>query len=482
MKLATKLGYGVGQAADGIKTSAFSTFLFFYYNQVLGLSGSLAGTVALLALIVDAITDPMVGQYSDRCQSRWGRRHPFMLVGAIPFALAMIALFSPPDGLGQTGLFVWMLVGSVSVRLMLTLFFVPHLSLGAEMVTDYHQRTSLIGYRVFFSYAGVLATSVIGFAVFFPASEAFSNGMLNPDSYSGFGAFVGIMGCAAMLIAVASTWKLIPQLAKPRFDPEAKSALLAFITVFLTLKQRAFRILFSTTLMFMILAGVTQTLLIYVATYIFEFQPDEMALIASSVVIGIVVAPWLSQWVSLSLDKKRALAVCVVGGALLSTFPFLLYFLGGLQLMSSGEKMLLVFISNGLAQAFFIAYVILLDSMLSDTIDEHELHTARREEGLFFAARSLATKASYGLGTFFAGIALDLIKFPQGASPETVSQSAIDNLAILAGPVSVLLFVMTLLISSRYPLDASRHREIREHISERKQAASAMPGAAPDRV
>ena len=149
MNLLTKLSYGIGQLSDGVKQAAFGTFLFFYYNQVLGLSGSLAGAAALLALLVDAITDPMVGQLSDRFRSRWGRRHQFMLAGALPFGLAMVAIFSPPEGLDQSQLFAWMLIGAITVRLMLTLFFVPHLSLGAELVRDYHGRTSLIGYRVF---------------------------------------------------------------------------------------------------------------------------------------------------------------------------------------------------------------------------------------------------------------------------------------------------------------------------------------------
>src|SRR5210317_1602743 len=199
MKTMLKLGYGVGQTSSGVKNAAFAIFLFFYFNQVLGLSGSLAGMAALLALVVDAITDPMVGQFSDRFHSRWGRRHPFMLAGAIPFGLAIIALFSPPDGLSQMGLFSWMLGGAIAVRLMLTLFFVPHLSLGAEMATDYHGRTSLIGYRVFFTYAGILLISVIGFAVFFPPTEQFSNGMLNKASYPNFGLFCAIMGTSAML-------------------------------------------------------------------------------------------------------------------------------------------------------------------------------------------------------------------------------------------------------------------------------------------
>jgi Na+/melibiose symporter-like transporter len=470
LKIATKLSYGVGQLSDGVKQASFSTFLFFYYNQVLGLPGSLAGMAALLALLVDAITDPMVGQLSDRFHSRWGRRHPFMLAGSIPFGIAIVALFSPPDGLGQMALFAWMLGGAITVRLMLTLFFVPHLSLGAELATDYHGRTSLIGYRVFFTYAGILLTSVIGFAVFFPPTEAFSNGMLNKASYPNFGVFCGVMGSVAMLICVIGTRSEIPNLRRPSSHEGEGSALLAFIDVFRTLKLNSFRVLFISVLIFNTLAGTVQTLLVYVATYVFEFQPEHLAGLASSVVVGIIFASLVAQSLSRRLDKKNALAICVVTGGLFAFSPQVLYFSGVLGSMSITAKFAFIFTVNGISQVFFIAYIILLDSMLSDVIDEHELHSSKREEGLFFAARSFATKASYGLGSFFAGIGLDIIQFPQSASPETVSSDAVLSLAILSGPVMFVLFSATVLVSSRYPLTAARHGEIMRSIEARGTA------------
>lgn len=463
----TKLSYGVGQLSDGVKQASFSTFLFFYYNQVLGLSGSLAGMAALLALLVDAITDPMVGQLSDRFHSRWGRRHPFMLAGSLPFGIAIVALFSPPDGLGQMALFAWMLGGAITVRLMLTLFFVPHLSLGAELATDYHGRTSLIGYRVFFTYAGILLTSVIGFAVFFPPTEAFSNGMLNKASYPGFGLFCGVMGSTAMLICVVGTRSSIPSLRKPSAHNKQGNALLAFIDVFRTLKLNSFRVLFISVLIFNTLAGTVQTLLVYVATYVFEFQPEHLAGLASSVLVGIVFASLVAQSLSRRLDKRNALAICVVVGGIFAFSPQVLYFSGVLGAMSFTAKFAFIFSVNGISQVFFIAYIILLDSMLSDVIDEHELHSSKREEGLFFAARSFATKASYGLGSFFAGIGLDIIHFPQSASPETVPADAVLNLAILSGPIMFVLFSATVLVSSRYPLTAARHRDIMHAIEKR---------------
>jgi Na+/melibiose symporter-like transporter len=471
VKLVTKLSYGVGQLSDGVKQASFSTFLFFYYNQVLGLPGSLAGLAALLALVVDAVTDPMVGQWSDRFNSRWGRRHPFMLAGAIPFGVAIVALFSPPAGLGEMGLFWWMLGGAISVRLMLTLFFVPHLSLGAELVTDYHGRTSLIGYRVFFTYAGVLLTSVAGFALFFPSSEAGGNGMLVRGSYPNFGLFCGVLGSLAMLISVFGTWGAIPHLRKPTGDAPRGHVLLAFVEVFRTLKQNSFRILFISVLVFNTLAGVIATLLVYVATYVFEFKPEHLAGLASSVIVGIIFASSVAQGLARRFDKKNALALCVIAGGLFAFSPQFLYFTGLFEQMSTSNRFAYVFVVNGVSQVFFIAYIILLDSMLSDVIDERELLSGQREEGLFFAARSFATKASYGLGSFFAGVGLDLIRFPRTATPDNVPPEAVLSLAILSGPVLFVLFAATVVISSRFPLTAAKHARIMQEIESRASPA-----------
>jgi Na+/melibiose symporter-like transporter len=473
VNLISKLCYGVGQFSDGVKQASFSTFLFFYYNQVLGLSGSLAGLAALLALAVDAVTDPMVGRWSDRFHSRFGRRHPFMLAGAIPFGVAIVALFSPPVGLGEMGLFCWMLGFAIGVRLMLTLFFVPHLSLGAELMTDYHGRTSLIGYRVFFTYAGILCTSVAGFALFFPSSEAGGNGMLVRASYPYFGLFCGIMGTSAMLISVVGTWSSIPGLRKPGSGSPGGHRLLALVEVFRTLKQHSFRILFISVLVFNTLAGVIATLLVYVATYVFDFRPEQLAGLASSVLVGIIFASQVAQRLARRFDKKNALALCVITGGLFAFSPQFFYFSGLLEHMTSSAKFALVFTVNGISQIFFIAYIILLDSMLSDVIDERELLSGQREEGLFFAARSFATKASYGLGSFFAGVGLDIIRFPRTATPDNVPPEAVLSLAVLSGPVLFVLFAATVVVSSRFPLTAERHARIMRDIEMRAAPAGA---------
>ncbi len=244
--------------------------------------------------------------------------------------------------------------------------------------------------------------------------------------------------------------------------------LLAFVEVFRTLKQNSFRILFISVLVFNTLAGVIATLLVYVATYVFDFKPEQLAGLASSVLIGIIFASNVAQALARRFDKKNALALCVITGGLFAFSPQVLYFGGVLDQMTTSGKFAFVFTVNGISQVFFIAYIILLDSMLSDVIDERELLSGQREEGLFFAARSFATKASYGLGSFFAGIGLDLIHFPRAATPDNVPPEAVLSLAILSGPVLFVLFAATVVISSRFPLTAARHSQIMREIELRR--------------
>ena len=467
MRFSEKLGYGVGQVSDGAKQAAFNTFLLFYYNQVLGLPATLAGLAALISLAFDAITDPMMGQISVRFQSRWGRRHPFMFAGAIPFAIAMYAIFSPPSGLDTMSLFTWMVFWAVTLRLILTVFFVPYLALGAELTNDYHERTSIIGFRVFFTYTAILTLSIIALTTFLKNTEQYPNGMLNPEGYPLLGLMCGLVGAAAMLISTYATRKTIPHLKQSQVIVQKRNPVFAVIDVFKALELRSFRILFSANLLFNIMAGVIQALLIYVATYIYGFDPKYFAVLTLALVISVICAPWIAKIASRKFGKKNTLAISIFFGASIAFSPLILFLIAGLDFMSLNQRLLFVFLTNGVGNAFFIAYVIMIDSMITDTIDENELNTGKREEGLFFAARSFCTKASYGLGAFFAGLSLDIIKFPKQAAPDSVDAGTLMDLAVLAGPVCLLLFLATIIISNRYDLSQQRHQEIIDQITAR---------------
>ena len=131
-----RLGYGVGQLPEGIKSAAFGFYLLFFFNQVLGLSGTLAGIAVFIALCVDALSDPVVGSWSDSTRSRFGRRHPFMYLAAVPFAASFYLLFVPPEGLGTVGLFFWLCGFTMLTRTAMTFYTVPYMALGAELTED----------------------------------------------------------------------------------------------------------------------------------------------------------------------------------------------------------------------------------------------------------------------------------------------------------------------------------------------------------
>ena len=106
----TKFYYGFGSISFGIKNNGFSYFVLFVYSSVLGLPAWMAGLALNLVLVADAITDPLVGYYSDRTRSRWGRRHPFMYAAALPVAITYYFLWTPPDSLTDWQLFSYLLV------------------------------------------------------------------------------------------------------------------------------------------------------------------------------------------------------------------------------------------------------------------------------------------------------------------------------------------------------------------------------------
>ena len=128
LDLKTKFYYGFGSISFGIKNNGFSYFVLFVYSSVLGLPAWMAGLALNLVLIADAITDPLVGYFSDRTRSKWGRRHPFMYAAALPVAITYYFLWTPPDSLTDWELFSYLLFCAIVIRVFITFYEVPSVS------------------------------------------------------------------------------------------------------------------------------------------------------------------------------------------------------------------------------------------------------------------------------------------------------------------------------------------------------------------
>lgn len=493
LTVGTRLAYGLGQLAEGVKTTAFSVFLLFYYNQVLGLSGVAAGIALGIATLVDAITDPLMGSISDNLRHRWGRRHLFMYVSVLPLFVTYALLFMPPAGLGSTGLFLWLLGGSIAVRLAMTLYGVPHMALGAELSPDYRERTAIVAYRNIFSFVGALLVIAGGWGWFFRSQPGFPDGQLNAAQYPAFGVCCGIAAALSVLLSAAGTHRRIPYLVQPRHAPEPLSLGRLRAEMRDALTNPSFRALFFGVVLLFITRGVEQGLGIYMLTHFWLVSPAQILSIQGASLAGLVVGT--VAWVLLSrrIDKRPAFLAGVTVLCVATAVTPLAKLVGWFPAHASAAYVPLLVLATVIGSMGAAAGLVTSGSMMADIADEHELTTGRRQEGIFFGALLFAVKATSGLGQFVAGWGLDLIDFPLRATPGTVPADTTAALAILYGPGTAIIAIAAIVVLSRYRITNARHAEIAAALAERaarapvsagEQAAVASPplGAAASQV
>lgn len=462
----TKVFYGTGQMSQGVKDTAFQSFVVFYFSQVLGLPAIMAGFAALIALLVDAITDPLMGDISDNWHSKkWGRRHPFMIAAVIPFPLSLYMLFSPPAGIEQQELFLWLVTWSIIVRLMLTMFNVPHNALGAELSRDYQERTKIVSYRTFLGYVGGITLSVVALNTFLKGTEQYPNGMLNVEGYSSLGAFAGVIAFIAMVICILGTKHTIAHLPKAAENQKKVDLKRSFKAFGEALRLKPFRLIFMVQILTMVAGGAGATFMLYLGSYFFELSPGEISLLTLTIVVGLIPASIIAPILSKRFDKMPSLVTCLVIATVFSFSPIVLRLLEILPLNGSPLILPILFATYVGGYSFFIAAGIIIGSMLADIADLHATKTNKRQEGLFFAANSFAQKATFGLGTLFAGIGLEIIAFPKQVDVSLVSEQTIFNLGLIAGPLPMAIYLLAAYLASKYNLNKAKHIEICEQLS-----------------
>ena len=201
---ADRVAFGMGGAVYAVKEAAYFMFVLLFYTQVLGLSGTATGFVLFLAIVWDAMSDPMMGTWSDRLHSRWGRRHPFMMLSVLPLAAGFIALFNPPDMAlsNMNYLAGWLLFWSLWIRTALTMFSIPHLSLTAEITQDYHQRSTLLGMRTGLLFLMALLLPALSLYSLFGEVDGV-DGRFIAGNYVTYG------WMSAVIVILASLWAIL---------------------------------------------------------------------------------------------------------------------------------------------------------------------------------------------------------------------------------------------------------------------------------
>jgi GPH family glycoside/pentoside/hexuronide:cation symporter len=456
--------YSTGDFTDGVTGQAFAWFVLFYLNVVVGMSASLAGFALAVTLVIDAVADPMVGYLSDNVRSRWGRRHPFMIVSAIPFAVSMGMLFAIPHFSSQWVTFAYVVAVLLVQRLSYSFFFLPYIALGAELARDYGDRSVLMAYR---NYANVFAQLVaisLGFGVFMSGG-----GLFEYSAYIPFG-----LSCTAIILfgAAVSTLGTLPfrdrmYATAPHERSAAARALGELKDVF---GNHSFMMLLLTIVIFWIAQGTAINLGTYNFTYFWKIDAGTINLVLIVGTFGLFAGTPVCSYLLRHFEKRAVCTWGIIGICLLLILPPVLRVAGLLPFQ--GTLLTAILAAFTFTQSVVLTNVFVsFNSMMVDATDEHEYLFGVRREGLYFSALSFSGKAAIGIGGFVAGLALDyVIGFPSDIAVhphQALSDWSIVKLGLIAGPGCAAISIFSAITMARYRIVKSELLRIQAELRAR---------------
>lgn len=441
--LFTQLAYGFGGTAEGIKNNGFDYFLLFFYSNILGVDAGRVGLALLVALVVDAVSDPVVGYWSDNLRTRLGRRHPFMYGALVPVAIAYYLAWNPPAGMSGNDLFPWLVGVTIAVRLGFTFYEVPSNALAAELTSDYDARTSLMSFRYFFAWMGGLSIQILLLFFLLTPTEEVPNGFFNLQGWRTYGLIAAVCIMTAVAVCAGGTHRHIKHLKAP---PLARNLTLGriFSEIFETVSNKSFRALFLATLFGLLATGISATLNQYINTIFWGFAPKQIAGLTVGVYISAVLALFLAPLAGKLFGKKRSAILIGILAFTIAPLPVILRLLGLLPPNGTEALYTIILLITVVDVALIIATQMLMGAMVADIVEDSELQTGRRSEGIFFAGISFIRKLSQGAGVVTASFVLAVAQLSQGVAGNAPTDESVRLLGI--GYVVTLLTAWTLMI------------------------------------
>ncbi len=474
MSLRTKFVFGTGSAAFGIKDGGFNLFLLLFYNQLVGLRASTVGFAIMVALIVDAFTDPLIGGISDHWRSRLGRRHPFMYASAVPVAILYVLLWTPPHW-SEAALFYYLLFVTIALRIAIACYEIPSGALVAEISPDYDERTTILSVRAFCQVMIPTAVAVLTLILFLRNSPAHPNGMLNRDGYVPYAILASVTMLASILISSFGTRSRIPWLKTNQGVPRPSIAEM-FMIAWRSVTNPSFLLVTLCSIFVSMAGGLGNNLNTYFGLYFWKFSPQQLSVLVVGVLFAAAIALPLSPVLSRRFGKKRAGITLGIAWLFVNDILPVMKLLGVLPPGGSTALLVLFFVSSLVGTALLLCAAVLLVSMITDVNEDNEVRTGQRSEGIFAAAGSFVGKTVSGIGVYFGSILLDLVHFPIGATPQNIDPQIVRNLMLIFMPTQFVLLAIGITFLTFYRIDRSVHERNLERITE---AAAAEARIAP---
>ena len=444
--------YGCASVAYGVKDNAFSYLLLLFANQVLGVPGYLASLALAIALVWDAVFDLFLGHWSDKTSSRLGRRHPFMYAALLLVPPMFYALFNPIAGVNAENGFWFVLVLALLIRSGIALFEVTSTALLPDLEQDYDRRNKWLALRHGFGWYGGNGIHTVNFFFWVGAF-----GVTAPEGYAIYGTVGALMIAASILASSLGTQRVAAALPRPAEPMRFSEIAHEIRQIFQSLHNRHFAALFFYGVTVGVAGGLGTALYLYNTTYFFGFNGAQIATTGVFVLISPLVAYWAAPYFGARFGKKRSAIGALSMRLVLYPIPYVLLLAGLWPTIGS-------WLSLGIYSVFIVIEVIglviggvLLDSMMADVVEDSEIATTRRSEGLFFAARGFAYKAVSAGGIISAGTIVSLVGLDGVTSLAQVTHEIRTNIALWFLPLYLGLCFLALAIVSRYDIDRGGH-------------------------
>lgn len=429
-----KLMYGAGDIGFSLTSTILGVYFLFFMIEVVGLRPGIAAIPIGIGKVWDFVNDPIFGYISDRTRTRWGRRRPYLLFGALPLALTFTMLWYRPGFESTAALVAYYSIAYIIFEASATLLYMPYFALTPELTSDYDERTSLTSYRMFFSILG----SLLAFTV--PLMIVGSFTPENAPKVLLMGAIFGLISALPMFITFFGTKERedLVDLEKPTLLESIKSVW----------KNVPFRYGLGIFLATWISVDILQSSLLFYVRFVVQRESHNDIIMATIFVVAMFALP-IWTWVSKKWSKRYAYIFGIAFWAVVQMV---------LIMMGPSTPLSLILILCSMAGIGVAAAHVLPWAILPDAIEWYEYQTGERHEGMFYSITTLARKVTSAVSVTFIGPILEMT----GYQPHVTQQSAeaVRGIKWVIGPLPAILLGLGILIAFKYPLDREQFQAI----------------------